>query len=147
MNEKRLQFIHDQYGNTVLPVKPGMRLEIHETVWDADNQRIWKFRGLVLKVKKPNHPDGSFLIRWETARMTIEKIYPLSFPNFAKVILLDQHKVRQSKLYFMRDKVGKAARLKSIVAADKKNTNLLDGTITTPSVEAIDSTAEAMANE
>lgn len=79
--------------------------------------------------------------------MTIEKIYPLSFPNFAKVILLDQHKVRQSKLYFMRDKVGKAARLKSIVAADKKNTNLLDGTITTPSVEAIDSTAEAMANE
>jgi len=63
MNEKRLQFIHDQYGNTVLPVKPGMRLEIHETVGDADNQRIWKFRGLVLKVKKPNHPDGSFLIR------------------------------------------------------------------------------------
>ncbi len=137
MNEKRLQFIHDQYGNTVLPVKPGMRLEIHETVGDADNQRIWKFRGLVLKVKKPNHPDGSFLIRWETARMTIEKIYPLSFPNFAKVILLDEHKVRQSKLYFMRDKIGKAARLKSVVAADRKNTNLLDGT--TVSVDSLDS--------
>jgi len=69
--------------------------------------------------------------------MTIEKIYPLSFPNFAKVILLDEHKVRQSKLYFMRDKIGKAARLKSVVAADRKNTNLLDGT--TVSVDSLDS--------
>lgn len=126
MNFKRLQDLYAKNANTLLPVKPGMMLEIHERVGDGDNNRIWKFKCLVLKVKKPNHPDGSFTVRGDVARMTIEKIYPLSFDKFEKVILLDDFKVRRSKLYYIRDKVGKDARMKSIISSDKRNTNLLD---------------------
>jgi ribosomal protein L19 len=39
--------------------------------------------------------------------MVIEKIYPLSFEKFDKVLLLDEYKVRRSRLYYIRDKVGK----------------------------------------
>jgi large subunit ribosomal protein L19 len=55
----------------------------------------------------------------------IEKIYPLCFDKFAKIILLDEFKVRKSKIYFLRDKVGKSARLKSIITSDRRNMDLL----------------------
>ena len=125
MNFKRLKSLYDQNGYPILPVKSGMFLEIHEKVGEGDNTRIWKFKGLVLKVKKPNHPDGTFTIRWDVARMTIEKIYPLSFGKFDKVLLIDDYKIRRSKLYYLRDKVGKGARLKSKIESWKRNTNLI----------------------
>ncbi len=87
--------------------------------------RIWKFKGLVVKVRKPAHPDGTFTIRGSVAGHTIEKIYPLSFPKFEKVILLDEYKTRRTKLYYIRDKVGKDAKFKSKITSDRKDTNLL----------------------
>lgn len=140
MNTTRLQHIFTEKGYHVLPIKPGMTLEIHEKVGDGSNQRIWKFKGTVLKVKKPNQPDGTFLIRGQVARTTVEKIYPLSFNQFEKVLLIDQAKTRKSKLYHLRNKVGKkAAKLKSVIAPDARNTDIYATTIankkTTPASE------------
>ena len=127
MNYERIKNIQKKHSKFILPIKSGMFLEIHENVWEWDTKRIWKFRGLVIRVKKPNHFDGTFTIRGEVARMTIEKIYPLSFPNFEKVILLDNYKIRRSKLYYIRDKVGKDARFESLVKTETKGIDLLDG--------------------
>ena len=126
MNYNRLKAIHDKNQTPILPVRPWMFLEIHEIVWDWDSKRIWKFKGLVIKVKNPNQPDWTFTIRGEAARMQIEKIYPLSFPNFDKVLLVDDYKIRRSKLYYIREKIWKDARFKSIIESSKRNTNLLD---------------------
>lgn len=81
---------------------------------------------MVIKTQKPSHPDGTFTIRGVTSGHTIEKVYPFSFPNFAKVILLDEYKIRQSKLYYIREKVGKDAKFKSVIPADRKELNLQD---------------------
>ncbi|MBQ9553725.1 50S ribosomal protein L19 [bacterium] len=86
---------------------------------------MWKFKGLVIKVKKPGCADGTFTIRGLAAGQTIEKVYPLSFPKFEKVLLLDEYKIRRSKLYYIREKIGKSARMKSKIAADKRDTDLL----------------------
>ncbi|USN56845.1 MAG: 50S ribosomal protein L19 [Candidatus Peribacteria bacterium] len=137
MNTTRLQHIFTEKGYHVLPVKPGMVLEIHEKVGDGNNQRIWKFKGTVLRVKKPNQPDGTFLVRGEVARTIVEKIYPLSFDKFEKVLLVDQNKTRKSKLYHLRDKVGKrAAKLKSIIKPEQRNTDLYAATIATKKAAA-----------
>ena len=125
MYYNRLKNIYDKNQNIILPVKPGMFLEIHEIVWEWDTRRIWKFKCLVIKVKNPNQPDGTFTVRGEVARMTIEKIYPLSFPNFDKVILLDDYKIRRSKLYYIREKIWKDARFKSIIESERRWTDLL----------------------
>jgi len=125
MYYNRLKNIYDKNQNIILPVKPGMFLEIHEIVWEWDTKRIWKFKWLVIKVKNPNQPDGTFTIRGDAARMTIEKIYPLSFPNFSKVILLDDYKIRRSKLYYIREKIWKDARFKSIIESERRWTDLL----------------------
>lgn len=125
MNHERLKYISDTNGYNILPVKTGMQVELHERVGEGSAERIWKFKGLIIKVKKPGSADGTFTIRGLAAGQTIEKVYPLSFPKFEKVILLDEYKVRKSKLYYIREKVGKAARMKSKITADRRDTNLL----------------------
>lgn len=114
MDTQRLLTLYQQKEYDLLDVKPGQYLEIQEYVGDGDKKRVWKFRGIVLKVKKPKHADGSFTIRGTVAGITIEKIYPLSFPNFKAVNILDEYKVRRAKLYYLREKQGKkSAKLKS----------------------------------
>lgn len=121
MNNARLQELYEQKGYKKLDVKPGLYLELHERLGD----RIWKFKWLVIKVQKPSHPDGTFTIRGVTAGHTIEKVYPLSFPKFEKVLVLDEYKIRRAKLYYIREKVGKGAKFKSIMTAANKEKNLL----------------------
>jgi len=125
MNHERLKYISDTNGYTILPVEAGMQVELHEKVGEGSTERIWKFKGLIIKVRKPGSADGSFTIRGLAAGQTIEKVYPLSFPKFEKVILMDEYKVRRAKLYYIREKVGKSARMKSKITADKRETNLL----------------------
>jgi large subunit ribosomal protein L19 len=125
MNYKRLQSVYDKNGAPLLPIKQGMFLEIHEKVGEGSTERIRRFKGLVIKTKKENHPDGTFTIRGTASGISLEKIYPLSFNKFEKVLLLDEYKVRKSKLYYMRDKIGKDARLKSKITPEKRDSNLV----------------------
>jgi large subunit ribosomal protein L19 len=103
-----------------------MLLELHENVGEGDNKRIQKFKGLVIQVKKPNHPDGTFTIRGTVAGVVVEKIFPLSFPKFEKVILLDQFAIRRARINYIRDKIGKDAKMKSIITVDVKGKDLLE---------------------
>ena len=125
MNYERLQSVYSKNWYPIIPVRTGMLIEVHEKVWEGSTERIWKFRGLVIKTKKENHPDGTFTMRWTCSGVTVEKIYPFSFNKFEKVLLLDEYKVRKSKLYYMRDKVWKDARLKSIISAENRDLDLL----------------------
>ena len=121
MDFQRLQNVYQTKEYNMAAIKPGQYLEIHEKLGD----RVWRFKGLVVKVWKPAHPDGTFTIRGTVAGHTIEKIYPLSFPKFEKVALLDEYKVRRSKLYYIREKVGKDAKFKSKITAENKDKNLI----------------------
>lgn len=126
MNFKRLQNLYEKNSDKILPIKSWMFLEIHEKIWDKDESgRVWRFKWLVIKVKKPNNTDWSFTIRWTSAGLEIEKIYPISFNKFEKVILLDEYETRRAKLYYIRDKVGKWARFKSKITSEKRDSSLL----------------------
>lgn len=124
MNTERLKHFYDHNGAKILDIKSGMNIEIHEK--DAETNRIWRFKCLVIKVKKPKHADGTFTVRWTVAWVVVEKIYPLSFTNFDKVVLLDEYKTRRAKLYYIRDKVGKAARFRSKITPEHRDIDLLD---------------------
>ncbi len=107
-----------------MPIEVGQQLEIHEQMWEGDNSRIWKFKCLVCAVHNINHHDGSFTVIGESSWVKIEKTYPLSFTKFAKIILLDEFKVRKSKIYFIKNKIGKDARLKSLISKEKRWSDL-----------------------
>ena len=99
-------------------------IEVQENIGEWTTKRIWKFRGLVIKVQKPNNTEGTFTMRWESSGNKIEKVYPLSYGKFEKVELIDQFKIRQAKIYYMRDKIGKDARLKSTITKEERNKDL-----------------------
>lgn len=165
MNFSRLQAVYNSFGMKTIQVKTGQLLEIHETIGEGDNKRNWKFKCLVYGVKNASHPNGTFLVRGVSSGVVIEKIYPLCFEKFSKIVLLDEFKVRKSKIYFLRDKVGKSARLKSIITSDRRNMDLLtlqivptveevevpavliDENLDTVSVEAVDVDTETTTNE
>lgn len=125
MHVWRLQQLYTKNKYPVLKVKSGMFLELHEDVGEGDVKRIQKFKWLVIQVKKPNHPDGMFTIRGTIAGVVVEKIFPLSFPKFEKVILLDQFETRRARINYIREKVGKWAKMKSIITVDIKESDLL----------------------
>ena len=124
MNFDRVKELHAQKETNILPVKTGMLIEIQEKI-EWENNRIRKFKCLVIKVKNPSHADGTFTVRWEVAWLAVEKIYPLSFNKFKKVTLLDDYKPRKSKLYYLRDKVGKWAKMRSKIASKDREKDLL----------------------
>ena len=125
MNFSRLQAVYQSFGMKVLQIKSGQLLEIHETIGEWDNKRNWKFKCLVLSTKNTSHPNGTFLVRGVSSWVVIEKIYPFCFDKFTKIVLLDEFKTRRAKLYYLRDKVGKWAKLKSIISSDRRNMDLL----------------------
>ena len=125
MHVGRLQQLYTKSKYPVLKIKSGMFLELHEDVGEGDVKRIQKFKWLVIQVKKPNHPDGTFTIRGTVAGVVVEKIFPLSFPKFEKVILLDQFETRRARINYIREKVGKGAKMKSIITVDIKESDLL----------------------
>lgn len=118
MNFDRIKTFAQGQQYFTFPIKVGQQLEIHEYLWDGD--RIWKFKCLVIAVHNENHHDGSFTVIGETSGVKIEKVYPMSFKRFAKIILLDELKVRKSKIYYIKDKVGKDARLKSLISKENR---------------------------
>lgn len=126
MNYDRLKKVYWKTDISLMNVKSGQFLYLHEKVWDWWNQRIWRFKWLVIKVRKPNHPDGAFTIRWKIAWVNIEKVYPLSFRNFSKVELLDEYKIRRSKLYYIREKLWKDAKFKTLINPEIRGKDILN---------------------
>lgn len=124
MNFWRVQALAQKRQYITFPIKVGQQLEIHEQMGEGDNTRIWKFKCLVIAVHNENHHDGSFTVIGETSWIKIEKTYPMSFPKFAKIILLDEFKVRKSKIYYIKDKVGKDARLKSLISKEDRGSEI-----------------------
>lgn len=120
MNFERIKQIAALYNNAeIWDVKEGQEVEIHERIKDGNNERIWRFKWLIIRVNKPNSHDGTFTVRGKVLGIDIEKTYPLCSQTIQEIILLDEKKIRRAKLYFIRDKIGKAARLKSLLTGER----------------------------
>lgn len=115
MNFERIKQIATLNNLKIWNVKPWQEVEIYEKIKEWKNERIWKFKGLIIKVNKKNSHDGTFTVRWKVLWVGVEKIYPMSTNIIDKIILLDEKKIRRSKLYFIREKIWKDARLQSLL--------------------------------
>lgn len=107
MNTKLITEVEKEYAKASVPdVKPGHTVEVDTIIREGAKQRIQKFKGLVISV------NGSGLSKMITVRkisygVGVEKKLPLHSPNVSKIKILKMEPVRRSKLYFMRDRVGK----------------------------------------
>jgi len=122
MNFELIKKIAALHNNAeVWDVKPGQEVEIHEKIKEWNNERTWRFRWLIIKVKHPNLHTWTFTVRWKVLWVDVEKVYPLNSTSIEKIILLDEKKIRRAKLYYIREKIGKAARLKSLLQWERSS--------------------------
>ncbi len=103
--------------------KIGDLVDVHVKTIEGDKERIQIFNGMVIK-RKGSGPRETFTVRRVVQGEGVERIFPVHSPNVADVKVKKSHKTRRAKLYFLRDRKGKGARLKEIRRKEKKTSSV-----------------------
>ena len=92
-------------------VTVGDTVRVHLKVKEGNRERIQIFEGTVI-AKKNGGIEETFTVRRISYGIGVEKVFPLHAPSIEKVEVVRHGKVRRAKLYYLRDRVGKAAKVK-----------------------------------
>ena len=92
----------------------GDTVKVFGKIKEGNRERIQVFEGTVIK-KQGGSNRATFTVRKLSNGVGVEKTWPLHSPNVAKVEIVRKGKVRRAKLYYLRDRIGKAAKVKELV--------------------------------
>ncbi|WP_047151628.1 50S ribosomal protein L19 [Aneurinibacillus tyrosinisolvens] len=93
--------------------RPGDTVRVHVKVIEGQRERIQVFEGVVIK-RRGGGISETFTVRKISYGVGVERTLPLHSPKIDKIEVVRYGKVRRAKLYYLRDRVGKAARIKEI---------------------------------
>ena len=92
--------------------KTGDAVEVYARIKEGEKERIQVFKGLVLKVQGHGAAGRSFTVRKIANGIGVERTFPFNSPAIEKVKVISYGRVRRSRLYYIRNLRGKAARIK-----------------------------------
>ncbi len=92
-------------------VEIGSTVKVYAKIREGERERIQIFEGTVI-AKKGSGVAETFTVRRVSYGVGVEKVFPVHSPNVEKVELVRKGRVRRSKLYYLRDRVGKSAKVK-----------------------------------
>ena len=98
----------------------GDTVKVSVNIREGERERIQMFEGTVI-AKRGSGVAETFTVRRVAYGVGVERVFPLHSPNVKDVQVVRYGKVRRSKLYYLRDRVGKAARLKSRFVSNSRN--------------------------
>ena|SRR5687767_6100356 len=90
---------------------PGDTLKVHVRVVEGNRERVQVFQGVVIR-RQGSGLRESFTVRKVSFGVGVERTFPVHSPIIAKIEVVTRGDVRRAKLYYLRDRVGKAARVK-----------------------------------
>ena len=106
-----------QLKTNVPNLRPGDTVRVHVKIKEGDKFRIQVFEGVVV-VRKRGGISSTFTVRKVSSGYGIERIFPLHSPVIEKLEVVKSGKVRRARLYYLRERRGKAARLKEAGRAE-----------------------------
>lgn len=92
------------------PFKPGDSVRVHVKIKEGDKERLQAFEGVV--ISRTKGPDASFTVRKVSFGQGVERIFPVNSKVVDKIDVLRSAQVRRAKLFYLRGRRGKAARLR-----------------------------------
>lgn len=92
-------------------IEIGDTVKVHVKIREGDRERIQVFEGTVI-ARNNSGISETFTVRRLSYGVGVERVFPVHSPNVAKVELVRHGRIRRSKLYYLRDRVGKAAKVK-----------------------------------
>ena len=111
---------HEQLKNKVPDLKVGDTVRVHQKIKEGNRERIQVFEGIIIK-KQNGGVNSTFTVRKISYGVGVEKTFLLHSPLVEKVELVRVGKARRAKLYYLRDRIGKAAKTKEDVTARIEN--------------------------
>ena len=105
---------NEQLKNEVPVLNIGDTVRVSVKIKEGNKERIQAFEGTVI-AKKGSGVAETFTVRRVSYGVGVERVFPLHSPNVAAVTIVRHGKVRRSKLYYLRDRVGKAAKVKELI--------------------------------
>ena len=91
--------------------KTGDQIRVHVKIKEGEKERIQVFEGVVIRKRKGN-TGATFTVRKVSYGVGVERIFPLHAPAIDRIDIVSRGKVRRSRLYYLRELKGKAARIK-----------------------------------
>jgi large subunit ribosomal protein L19 len=95
--------------------RAGDTVNVHVKIKEGNKERIQQFQGVVIQRKNTNTVNETFTVRKISNGIGVERIFPILSPTVDKIELVRKGKVRRSRIYYLRGKMGKAARIKERV--------------------------------
>lgn len=111
---------HEQLKNKIPDLKVGDTVKVHQKIKEGNRERIQVFEGIIIK-KQNGGVNASFTVRKISYGVGVEKTFLVHSPLVEKVEVVRVGKARRAKLYYLRDRVGKAAKTKENTGARIEN--------------------------
>ena len=108
------QIEKENMKETVPEFNIGDTVKVHFKIIEGTTERIQIFEGIVIAINNKGIAKN-FTVRKISYGVGVERIFPMNSPRIAKVEVVRCGKVRRSKLYYLRDRVGKAAKVKELI--------------------------------
>ncbi len=109
-----LEFIKSEHLRFDLPeLRTGQTVRVHVRITEGTKERVQVFEGTVLRVKGSGL-DSTFTVRKISNGVGVERIFPRHSPRLLKIDVVQQGYVRQSRVYFLRDRIGKKTKLRRV---------------------------------
>ena len=105
---------NEQLKKEVPVVNVGDTVRVHNKIKEGTRERIQIFEGTVI-AKNNSGIAETFTVRRVSYGVGVERVFPVHSPSVAKVELVRKGQVRRAKLYYLRDRVGKAAKVKELI--------------------------------
>lgn len=104
----------DQIKADVPEILIGSTVKVHVRIQEGEKSRIQVFEGTVI-AKNNSGISETFTVRRVAYGCGVERVFPVHSPSVAKIELVRKGQVRRAKLYYLRDRVGKAAKVKELI--------------------------------
>lgn len=104
----------EQLRTDLTPFNIGDTVKLHVKIVEGTKERIQVFEGTVIK-KQHGGIRETFTVRRLSYGVGVERTFPIHSPKLAKIEVVRKGKVRRAKLYYLRDRVGKAAKVKELI--------------------------------
>ena len=134
---------HEQLKNTIPDLKVGNTVRVHVKIKEGNKERIQVFEGIIIK-KQGGGLNETFTVRKISYGVGVEKTFLIHSPLVEKVELVRVGKARRAKLYYLRERTGKASKTKELVGAriENKEIVLKEDLTEEPVEEAVETPAE-----
>lgn len=139
---------HEHLKEKIPVLKVGNTVRVHQRIKEGNRERIQVFEGIIIK-KQGGGLNATFTVRRIASGVGVEKTFLIHSPLVEKVELVRVGKARRAKLYYLRDRVGKAAKTKEQIGAriENKEITIKEDLVEEPVAEEVVETAQEVATE